>query len=140
MILNVLSPEKILFEKLQVNSVILPGAEGIIELLEGHAEMLGTLNTGIVKFNKTENSEDTLIAVSTGFFKVKQNEEGLDEITIMAETAETSDEIDFIRAQKAQKKAEIVLSDGNSDPDHFNKHQLKLQRALIRQQVATRSF
>ena len=70
--------------------------------------------------------------VSTGFFEVKS-----DEITLMAETIELKKEIDLQRAKNAQQKAETALLDAALDEARFRKYQLKLQRALIRQQVAS---
>ena len=56
----------------------------------------------------------------------------------MAETIELRKEIDVERAKRAQKIAEDILRDAELDEHRFRKYQLKLQRSLIRQQVAAK--
>ena len=129
--LNVLSPERRLVESMLVDFVTLPGSEGQIQILPGHAAMIGTLNTGVLTY-QAHGQEPVYAVVSTGFFEVKS-----DEITLMAETIELKKEIDLQRAKNAQQKAETALLDAALDEARFRKYQLKLQRALIRQQVAS---
>ena len=130
MTLTFLSPERKIAEQVRVQSVTLTGSEGQIEILPGHAEMIGTLETGMFSY-KPESGSPVRGVISTGFFEVKG-----DHITVMAETSESSSEIDLNRARSAQKKAEAALSDPHLDSKLFRKYELKLQRALIRQQVA----
>ena len=130
--LTVLTPERKLLESIEVSSVTLPGSEGQIEILPGHAAMAGTLETGAFGYSGTSKSDSGVI--STGFFEVTG-----DQITVMAETLELTAEIDAARARNAQKKAEDALMDPNLDPSSFRKYQLKLQRALIRQQASSKT-
>ena len=71
--------------------------------------------------------------ISSGFYEVKD-----DVVNVMAETVELKSELDLIRARTAQQKAEAALQDPNLEQRNFRKYQLKLQRALIRQQAAGR--
>lgn len=130
MTLTFLSPERKIAENVRVSSVIVTGSEGQIEILPGHAEMIGTLEPGFFSYTP-EGSAAIRGVISTGFFEVKN-----DQIKVMAETSETAGEIDVARAKSAQKKAEAALSDPHIDQRLFRKYELKLQRALIRQQVA----
>lgn len=130
MTLTFLSPERKIAENVRVSSVLLTGSEGQIEILPGHAEMIGTLETGIFAYTP-EGGTVIRGAISTGFFEVKG-----DHVKVMAETSEAAGEIDLARAKSAQKKAEAALSDPHLDQKLFRKYELKLQRALIRQQVA----
>jgi F-type H+-transporting ATPase subunit epsilon len=57
-------------------------------------------------------------------------------VTVLAETAETPEEIDRERATEARKHAETQLGKGDLVPADFQKYQLKLQRSLIRIQLA----
>ena len=127
--LSILSPERRLVEGIEVEEVTLPGSEGQIQLLPGHAPMIGTLETGIFKYH-SHGKEVTAGVISTGFFRVKNNV-----IVVLAETIELKGEIDLERARRAQRKAEETLQGAALDEHHFNKYQLKLQRELIRQQI-----
>ncbi len=128
--LSVLSPERKLVESALVEEVTLPTSEGQIQVLPGHAAMIGLLETGVVSYRLSDGA--TVVgAVSTGTFEVKD-----DELAVLAETLELAREIDVARAQKAQKTAEDALRDAALDEHSFRKYQLKLQRSLIRQQIA----
>ena len=129
---TVLSPERRFLDHTEVQSVTLPGSEGQIQILPDHAGMIGTLETGSFNYEKI-TGEKTVGVISTGFFEIKDGE-----LSVMAETVEMADEIDLARAKKAQSKSESVLQAGALEPEQFRKYQLKLQRALIRQQVAGR--
>lgn len=128
--LTIVSPEKRIASAIEVSSITLPGSEGQIQILPGHADMIGTLETGEFAFEKA-SGEKTMGAMSSGFFEVHA-----DLILVTAETCELSPEIDVNRARSAQKKAESALKDPELDPTLFRKYELKLQRALIRQQIA----
>ncbi len=132
--LNILSPEKRITTAVEVNSVTLPGSEGQIQILPDHADMIGTIETGPFAFKST-TGETVIGMMSSGFFEV-----GDGKITIAAETCELASEIDAARAKTAQQKAEGALKDPELDPDLFRKYELKLQRAIIRQQVAGHEF
>jgi F-type H+-transporting ATPase subunit epsilon len=130
--LTILSPERRLLEKAPVEEVTLPGSEGQIQVLPGHAAMIGTLLTGAFRYIN-EGGQVSSGVITTGFFEVKN-----DEVKVMAENLELQGEIDLERAKKAQKAAEDVLREAELDEHKFRKYELKLQRSLIRQQVAGR--
>jgi F-type H+-transporting ATPase subunit epsilon len=124
--LTLLSPERRLLEGATVDSLLLTGSEGQIEILPGHA-----LETGFFNYKVPGDSSNHGGVISSGFFEVHDNK-----VVVMAETLELKGEINVERARKAQGLAEQTLKEAALDPDKFNKYQLKLQRSLIRQQVA----
>jgi F-type H+-transporting ATPase subunit epsilon len=129
--LTILSPEKRIADGIEVSVVTLPGSEGQIQILDDHADMIGTLETG--EFNYEPASGRKVVGVITsGFFEVRGGK-----LTVSAETVELAPEIDVNRARSAQKKAENALTDPELDFKLFRKYELKLQRALVRQQVAS---
>lgn len=127
--LSIYCPEKKLFEGTDVQEVSLTTTEGQIQVLPGHADMLGGLDTGTFAY-RTSGGDEVRGVISYGFFEIKD-----DHIKVMAETLELDREIDRDRALRAQKKAEEMLQSAALDEHAFNKYQLKLQRALIRQQT-----
>jgi len=131
--LNIFSPEKKVLEGRRVAEVTLPGTEGQIQILSGHAAMVGALETGIMSY-QVEGEGQARAAISTGFFEVAE-----DQVTLTVETIELSGEVDVERAKRAQATAEKMLQDASLDEHQFKKYELKLQRALVRQQtVATK--
>lgn len=131
--LTILSPERRLLEGVTVEEVTLPTSEGQVQVLPGHANMVGTLETGIFSYRTSEQSV-SLGIITTGFFEVTN-----EDVTVMAETLELQGEIDVERAKRAQKLAEDTLMAADLDSHRFNKYQLKLQRSLIRQHLAGRA-
>ncbi|MEK6580200.1 MAG: ATP synthase F1 subunit epsilon [Bdellovibrionota bacterium] len=127
--LNILSPERKLLEGEMVDEVTLTSSEGQIQILPGHVSMIGTLDAGMFAYKGGSGASGGVI--SNGFFEVSN-----DELTVMAETLELQGEIDLNRAKKDQKAAEEMLRGADLDEHQFKKYQLKLQRALIRQQFS----
>lgn len=125
---DIVTPTRRLVVGAHTPAAYIPGANGTLKILPGHADLLTTLGAGILSF--AEDGVEKKFAVSYGFAEVKNNK-----VTVLAETCEPADEIDVERAHKAQTKAQQALA-GNLTQADFQKQQLKVQRALIRQQVS----
>ncbi len=132
--LTILSPERRLLENVAAEELTLTGSEGQVQVLPGHAPMIGTLETGTFKARHSDGTETAGI-ISSGFFEVRD-----DQVTLLAETLELRGEIDVSRARKAQQEAEEMLKQAELDEHAFRKYKLKLERALIRQQYAAKEF
>ncbi len=128
--LSIYTPERKLLESALALEVTLPTSEGQIQVLPGHAAMIGTLETGVFSYSVAENQTEVGV-ISTGFFEVAN-----DHVKLMAETLELQQEIDAERAKRAQQTAEESLRGADLSETSFQKYQLKLQRSLVRQQVA----
>jgi F-type H+-transporting ATPase subunit epsilon len=74
--------------------------EGEIGILAGHAELLGQLAEGFTVTIRRSGGDDMTVAVHGGFLSVTK--EG---VTILAERAELSEEIDVSRAKEALDRA-----------------------------------
>lgn len=131
--LSVYSPERKVFVSADCAEATLPTSEGEVQVLPGHAAFVGTLETGRFLFRMQDGSLVSGV-VSSGFYEISG-----EKLTVIAETLEFPNEIDMARAKKAQIEAEKQLSGAMLEPHQFNKYQLKLQRALIRQQMAQNS-
>lgn len=124
---DIVSPTKKLVEKAPASSVKLPATKGEIEILLDHAELLTLLTTGTLSFHHQGN--ERRFAVSHGLAEVRNNK-----VMVLADTIEESTDIDKERARAAQKRAREKLT-GVLEENEFKKHQLKLQRAIARQQT-----
>ncbi len=100
--LEVVTPHRTVLVE-DVDSVTLPGIEGELCILPEHIPLLTTLDTGIMSY-KSSSGKTLAIAVHWGYAQVEGNI-----VRVLAELAETADEIDIERAQDAEKKAKDIL-------------------------------
>jgi F-type H+-transporting ATPase subunit epsilon len=128
--LVVVTPERQLLQE-KVVEVQLPGADGYLGVLPGHAPLITELGVGELTYRTAGGGGDaTVLAVLSGFAEVLP-----DRVTVLAETAERAAEIDLARAERALKRAQERLSSGDPNLD-WDRATVALQRALIRIQVA----
>ena len=134
--LEVVTPHRTVLVE-DVDSVTLPGIEGELGILPEHIPLLTTLDTGIMSY-KSSSGKTQAIAVHWGYAQVEGNS-----VRVLAELAETADEIDIERAKDAEKKAKDILISGapttsswEEKENRQNKYESKLKRSIIRQKVA----
>jgi F-type H+-transporting ATPase subunit epsilon len=128
--LDFVSQDRLVFSD-DVSEVIAPGIEGQLGVLPKHAPLMTVLTAGEV-IVKRAGKEDLFFAVSGGWMEVQPNK-----ITILARTAERSDEIDLQRAEAARASAEKLLAEGAPREDQSGL-EMALQRSRIRLKVARR--
>jgi F-type H+-transporting ATPase subunit epsilon len=126
-VLNLVTPEKKLVTNTEIEEVIVPAFKGQLDILPGHAPLMTTLGTGVLKYRVKGSSNFETVMVSWGYCQV--NPEG---VIILAETAELAVEIDRVRAETARKKAEAMLMDPILEADQVASFQHKLERANAR--------
>ncbi len=114
-----------------VNEILAPGIEGELGILPRHAPMITVLSPGEVQV-KREGQEDLFFAVSGGWMEVLPNQ-----VTILARTAERSDEIDVQRAEAARARAEELLAQGVTREERSGL-EMQLRRSQIRLRVGRR--
>jgi F-type H+-transporting ATPase subunit epsilon len=112
----------------QASEVTLPGANGYLGVLPGHAPLMTELGIGELTYKGSAPSDP--ITITRGFAEVLP-----DRVTVLAETAELAAEIDLARAEAAKARAEKRLASGDTNID-WDRASVALQRALIRIQVA----
>jgi len=86
--------------------VIARTTEGELGVLPGHAPLLGELAPGGIVRIQQEGGEELVFAVHGGFLSVTE-----DGISVLAELAERSDEIDVGRAEQALERARAAGED-----------------------------
>jgi F-type H+-transporting ATPase subunit epsilon len=129
--LVIVTPERQLLSE-RVVEVTLPGADGELGALPGHAPLITELGIGELRYRPVGGRMSDPIAVIRGFAEVLQ-----DRVTVLAETAERADEIDIERAKAALERAEkrIAAGAGTTDID-WDRATAALQRAMVRLKVA----
>ena len=127
--LIVVTPERQLLRE-SVVEVTVPGLEGQLGILPGHAPLMTELGIGELSYRLNTSSQPVVLAVISGFAEVLP-----DRVTVLAETAERAEEIDLARAEEAKARAEKRLSAGDTNID-WDRANIALQRSLIRIQIA----
>ena len=114
-----------------VDSVELPGSNGYLGILPGHAPLMTELGIGELTYRK--GSELRHLTVIEGYAEVLP-----ERVIVLAEVSERAEEIDLLRAQNAEERARKQLEKIGSLEFDWTQASLALERALIRQQVARR--
>jgi len=125
--LEIVTPER-LVEKDTVSEVQIPGKDGYLGILPGHAPLITELGVGEIKYRG--DGMEYRLAVAWGFVEVLSNK-----VTILAETAERASEIDVNRAREAKRRAEASLQTADEESE-TDKALNELARAETRIAVA----
>jgi len=127
--LIVVTPERQLLRETVVE-VEIPGLEGQLGILPGHAPLMTELGIGELSYRTSAASKPVVLAVIRGFAEVLP-----DRVAVLAETAERAEEIDLKRAEEAKARAERRLATGDTNMD-WDRASIALQRSVIRIQIA----
>ena len=127
--LEVVTPERRVLSE-PVNSVTVPGRNGEMQLLPGHAALISELKTGVLAYNQDGTTQQ--LHVSGGFVEVSD-----DRVSVLAEIAERPEEIDAARARLAREHTEKQLSAWSGTEEDFEKARVKLERSMVRLQLAS---
>jgi len=125
--LEIVTPEKLVVKDV-AEEMQIPGKNGYLGILPGHAPLITELAVGEITYR--HGGETHHLAVAWGFAEVLQ-----DKVTVLAETAERADEIDVQRAQEAKDRAEQRLKSGSTEVD-YPRAEVALQKAETRLDVA----
>jgi len=128
--LIVVTPERQLLRETVVE-VTIPGLDGQLGILPGHAPLITELGVGELGYRTATSSQPTL-AIVQGFAEVLP-----DRVTVLAEMAERAEEIDLARAEAALARAEERMASHDPEID-WDRAAIALQRAVIRIHVARR--
>lgn len=135
--LHIVSADRSLVSE-PVDEVEIPGIDGYFGVLPGHTPLLAVLGAGELWYRTSDaanpgSSLTHYLALAFGFAEVQP-----DRVTILADIAEKSDEIDVARAEAAKKRAEERIARRTVDMD-AERARIALMKSLIRLQVATRA-
>ena len=127
--LEIITAERVVYSD-DVDVLVAPGVEGELGILPHHAPLMTALKPGEIMVRK--DGDETYLAVSGGFLEMMDNK-----VTILADAAERSEEIDEARVQEAMKRAEERMSMRPEDMD-LERTVASLRRSQVRLKVAQR--
>ncbi len=130
--LEIVTPEGVQYDD-QAEIVVIKTIDGDRGVLPNHEPFVTGVDIGKVKI-ETEG-EEYFLAASHGYMEVTPKQ-----VTILAETAEFSEEIDVDRALEAKKRAEKKLERKHEDHINEQEAEIALRKAMNRLRVAKRNF
>lgn len=127
--LKVITPEKVIFDD-EAEELIIPTINGEIAILPQHVDLLTQLAPGemIIKV-KGKNHH---VALTGGFLQIEDGN-----LSVLADYAIRSEEIDAKKASEAQKRAEEILKNTEKVGERdFAIAQMDIRRAVLELKVA----
>lgn len=126
--LEIVTPEKMALSD-TVDMVTIPTASGEVGILPNHAPLISALQAGILTY--TKGGATNRLVVSGGFVEV-----GVNKVSVLADIAETAEEVNKESAKLEKTEAEKVLGAWNGSEEDFEVEKEKLNRAEARLQLA----
>ena len=127
--LEVATPEKLVLQASCTEAQI-PGSEGELGILPGHAPLLSTLTSGVLRYQTADGREEVQ-AIHGGWVEVQQTL-----VRVLTDAAENPDAIDRARAEESLKRAQSRLANIVENVD-IARALNALKRAEVRVQVAS---
>lgn len=127
--LEIITPQKVVFQD-EVTEVTVPTVNGQITILPNHATLLAQLTSGeLIIITKKQQQ---FLAVTGGFIEVDKNK-----VTVLADYAIRSEEIEIAKAEEAKKRAEKAITEKVSEED-LALAQGELRRSILELKIANR--
>ncbi len=127
-LLNIVTPDRMVAHD-AVTEVTIPGKNGYLGILPGHAPLLTELMAGELEY--TSGNTKHAMCVNWGFAEVLG-----DRVIVLTEAAERVDEIDVGRAEKAKERAEELLKRFDDPQVDMERARQALARAMVRLETA----
>ncbi len=128
--LEIVTPERAVVS-VRVDEVQIPGADGAFGVLPGHTPLLAALQVGELWYR--QGQEISYVSVSFGFAEIKP-----DHVTILAEIAESAEDIDVTRAEAAVKRARNRLDTSVLDME-LERARIAMLKSMVRLRVANKA-
>ena len=112
---DLVSPERLLLSK-PVDMVTVPGSEGYMGVMAGHASLVSTLRAGMIDVTGGDGG-DAKFFIRGGFAEVNP-----DKVTVLAEEAIPMSEFDLAVLDQRIRDAEEVLAGAKTDSERAKAH------------------
>jgi F-type H+-transporting ATPase subunit epsilon len=127
--LEIVTPEKKVFSD-TVEAVSVPTTSGEVGILTDHAPLISALKPGILSYTRGGATERMMIA--GGFLEVSSNK-----VSVLADTAETANEIDVEAARLERETVEKSLGAWKGTEAEFDTEKDRLEKANARLLLAS---
>lgn len=107
--LEIVTAERSVLSEDNIDMIVAPSVDGEVGILPHHAPLLTVLQIGELRVKR--GSDEQSIIVSGGFLEVLN-----DKVTVLADVAERSEEVDVAAAEEARTRAqEAIAGKGEGD-------------------------
>jgi len=127
---KVVTPDGVVFGHETASLVVLDTINGEEGIMANHAPIITSLHIGEVKVINEEESLQETVTISGGFAEFSENQ-----LSIVSDSAERTQDIDVKRAEQAKERAEKHIAAG--DTDDVERAQAALIRAVNRIHAVT---
>jgi F-type H+-transporting ATPase subunit epsilon len=121
---ELVSPERLLLSK-AVDMVTVPGTEGYMGVMAGHASLVSTLRAGMIDMN--DNGQDTRFFIRGGFAEINATK-----ITVLAEEAIPMSEMDLAQLDQRIVDAQEDEIAAKTDADRARAAQMVDDLKLVK--------
>lgn len=126
-IVDIVSAEASIYSG-EASFVALPGVEGELGVLPGHVPLITKIRPGAVRVTPTDGGEIVSVFVAGGILEVQPSR-----VTVLADTAIRSKDLDAAKAQKALEEVKEAKAHAKSDAEIAK---MEAQLAALEAQVA----
>jgi len=126
--LEIVTPEKKIFSD-TVGNVYLPGADGELGILDGHASLVTALQPGELRYDK--DGRTVVLAIGTGFAEVTEHK-----VNVLTDMALGEEQVDETKVEAAMRRAEEQLK--NIGHDHDAEEVAHLQATIAKSMAQLR--
>lgn len=131
---EIVTPEKRVYQNHQVNSVLLPTSLGEVGILPGHQPLLTVLAPGALQVTVDGKTEQ--LAVDKGFAQVVG-----DRVSVLTQAAIDVDQVDEKAVEEAKKRAEEALKNKEGmSPEELEATESVVRFAMAQLIVKNRKF
>ena len=109
----------------EADFVVVPTVQGELGIYPRHEPIMSLVRPGVLRLRTSKQTDEVLVAVSGGVLEVQP-----DKLTILADVAIRSDEMDQARAEEAIKAAKAGLASASDDKKAREKAEAALAAAI----------
>jgi len=121
--IRVLTPNRVICST-TADEVILPGLTGLVGILDGHADLITALDTGLLRIKL--NEKWTPIILCGGLAEVDRNR-----VTVLVNDVEELVSVELNEATKELEKATLAVENAESSKDRLDAS-IELKKAIAR--------
>ncbi|MFC1644727.1 ATP synthase F1 subunit epsilon [Patescibacteria group bacterium] len=129
---KIVTPEKTVYKDVVYQST-LPVSDGDVTILPDHRSYIASLKPGEIVIKKEKGDSEVIsIAVAGGFVEFHKNQ-----LVILADAAERTEDLDIEEIEKAKKRAEDIKSKRISlDENEYARVVSEIEKGLVWSKIA----
>ncbi len=128
--LQIVTPQRHVLQE-TVLAIEIPGKEGYLGVLPGHAPLITELGIGILAYRTATATR--YLTIIDGYAEILPNR-----VIVLAEISEKAEEIDVSRSRAAHQRAQAELQRIAVGSPEWQQERLAVERAIVRMGAAAR--